>query len=177
MPRNTSRSTSFGDFQYKILNKILHLNKILFLFGKFCSPLCFFCKLHDETLIYLLSSCNQVISLWIETKLFFPKHIKLRLLSPQIPTLSLVKGNSKSVLIQNTILMVFKHYLYKSRVWGTLNFNMFLHYLIKVNNLEKGAVFNNKQKVDMFLKKWSIVEKLLQQLKIFLLSTIWAITL
>ena len=30
-------------------------------------------------------------------------------------------------------------------------------------NLEKGAAFNNKQKHDMFLKKWFIVEKLLPQ--------------
>ena len=30
-------------------------------------------------------------------------------------------------------------------------------------NLEKGAAFNNKQKHDMFLKKWSIAENLLPQ--------------
>ena len=135
MPRKTSRSTSFRAFQHKILNNALHLNKILFLFLKFSSSLCSFCNLLKETLIYLFSSCNQLISLWIEIKLFFSKHIQLTLLSPEIPTFSLAKGNGKSFLIQNTILMVFKHYLYKSRVRGTLNFNMFLHYLIKVNNL------------------------------------------
>ena len=49
--------------------------------------------------------------------------------------------------------MVFKLYFYKSRVSGTSNFNTFLHQLVKVKNLEKDAVFNNKQKHDMFLKK------------------------
>ena len=61
------------------------------------------------------------------------------------------------------ILMVFKDYVYKSRVSGTLNFNTFHHQLVKVKNKEKGAAFNNKQKHDTFLKKWSIVENLLPQ--------------
>ena len=56
--------------------------------------------------------------------------------------------------------MVFKLYVYKSRVSGTLNFNTFLHQLVKVKNVEKGAAFDNKQKHEMFLKKWSIAENL-----------------
>ena len=46
---------------------------------------------------------------------------------------------------------------------GTLSFNVFLHQLIKLKNLEKGTAFNNKQKYDMFIKKCSIVENLLPQ--------------
>ena len=49
--------------------------------------------------------------------------------------------------------MVFKLYVYKSSASGTLNFNTFLYQFFKVKNLEKGAVFNKKQKHDMFLKK------------------------
>ena len=52
--------------------------------------------------------------------------------------------------------MVFALYVYKSRVSGTLN--TFLHQLVKVKSLEKVAAFNNKQKHDMFLKKWSTIE-------------------
>ena len=84
-------------------------------------------------------------------------------MSPQIATFGFVKGNDKSFLIQNMILMVFKLYVYKSRVSRTLNFNIFLHRLVKVKNVEKGAAFNNKKKHDMFLKKWSILENLLPQ--------------
>ena len=59
--------------------------------------------------------------------------------------------------------MVFKLYVYKSRVSGTLKFNTFFHQLAKAKKLEKGAAINNKQKHDVFLKKWSIVENLLSQ--------------
>ena len=57
--------------------------------------------------------------------------------------------------------MVSNLYVYNSRVSGTLNFNRFLHQLVKVENLEKGAALNNKQKHGMFSKKWSIIENLL----------------
>ena len=50
LPREISRSTSCGAFQYKILNNVLYLNKMLFRFGKTLSALCSFCKLHEETL-------------------------------------------------------------------------------------------------------------------------------
>ena len=44
-------------------------------FEKFPVPLCSCCKLYDETLINLFSSSDQIISLWIETKLFFAEYI------------------------------------------------------------------------------------------------------
>ena len=72
LPREISRSTSCRTFQYKKLSNVLYLNKMLFRFGKTPSSLYSFCKLHDEPLIDLFCCCNQLISLWIETKLFFP---------------------------------------------------------------------------------------------------------
>ena len=70
---------------------------------------------------------------------------------------SLVNGNDKSFLIRNMILIIFKLYVNKSRVSGTLDFNTFLRKLVKAKNLQRGAAFNNKQKHDMFLKKLPIV--------------------
>ena len=84
-------------------------------------------------------------------------------MSPQIATFGLVKDNDKSFLVQNMILMEFKLCVYKSRDSAILNFNTFFHQMVRVKSLEKGAAFKNKQKHDMFLKKWSIVENLLPQ--------------
>ena len=74
LPREISRSTSCRAFQYKILNNALYLNKMLLRFRKTPYPLCSFCKLHDENPIHIFSGCNQVISLWIEIKLFFSEY-------------------------------------------------------------------------------------------------------
>ena len=64
--------------------------------------------------------------------------------------------------------MVIKLYVYKLRVSGTLNFNTFLHQLVKVKNLEKGAAFSNKQK----LKEMVYCRKFLTTVKNLSLSTI-----
>ena len=53
LPRKISRSTSVRAFRYKMLSYVLYLNKMLLHFGK--------------SLIHLF---NQVVSLWIEIKLF-----------------------------------------------------------------------------------------------------------
>ena len=81
---------------------------MIFRFGRSPSLTCSFCKLHGENLIHLFSSCSQVISLWIKTKILFSKYTQLALLSPQIATFGLAEGNGKSFLIQNMISMVFK---------------------------------------------------------------------
>ena len=128
LPKKISGSASFKAFQYKILNNLLYLNKMLFCFGKSPSS-CFFCKLHEETL-------------------------------HRLPLSVMLKHNDKSFSIQNIFLIVFKLYVYNSRINKTLCFGICLHRLVKVKNLEKGVVFNNNQKHDMCLKKWSIVENL-----------------
>ena len=125
---------------------MLYLNKMLLFIQKITFSCIFFYKLDNKTLIHLFSSCNQVILLWTEIKLFFSECTQLSFLSPKIAFFGLVKGNNKFFLIQNMILLVFKLYVYKSRVSGTLNFNIFLHKLIKVQNSEKGAAFNFQQK-------------------------------
>ena len=73
---------------------------MLFHFGKSTSPLCSFCKLHDETLIHIFHY-NQIISLWIKIKLFFFEYIQLILLFTQIATFILVVDNDKFFLIHN----------------------------------------------------------------------------
>ena len=96
-------------------------------------------------------------------ELLFYELLQLTFSSPQIATLGLVNDNDKSILIQNMVLMVFNLYICKSRVNGTLSYDTFFHHLVKVKNLEKGVAFNNKQKHDVFLKKWSVVVSLSSQ--------------
>ena len=105
-------------------NNVFYLNEVLFGFGKSPSPLCSFCKLHGETLMHIFSSCNRVISLYIKKNYFFSEYIQLTVVSTDCHFQS--KGNDKSFLIQNMILMLFKLYVYKSKVSGTLNFHVLL---------------------------------------------------
>ena len=59
LPRMVTVNTKLRVFQYKILNNILFVNKMLFKFSKVESPLCYFCKAEDETYIHLFHRCGK----------------------------------------------------------------------------------------------------------------------
>ena len=58
LPRMVTIDTKLRIFQYKILNHILFVNKMLFKFRKVESPLCSFCKAEDETYISFIGVGN-----------------------------------------------------------------------------------------------------------------------
>ena len=64
MPRRSTIDSYLRIFQYKILNNILYLNKMLFKFGLIETSSCSFSKLKDETLLYLFVERNIVLDLW-----------------------------------------------------------------------------------------------------------------
>ena len=49
LPRIVTKDSIHRLFQYKLLNNVLYLNKMLFRFGKIDLPLYSFCKMTDET--------------------------------------------------------------------------------------------------------------------------------
>ena len=51
--------TKLRTFQYKILNNILFVNKMLFKLKEVGLPLCSFCKAKDETYIHLFYKCRK----------------------------------------------------------------------------------------------------------------------
>ena len=76
-PRIVSSNTYMRCFQYKVLNNVLFLNKKLFLFKKSQSPLCFFCKEEDETVLHLYFCCPNVRNLWNHLKFYLAEHLTL----------------------------------------------------------------------------------------------------
>ena len=56
LPRRVTKDLRLRVFQYKLLNSVLYLNKMLFRFEKIDSPLCSFCKMIGETVLHLFYS-------------------------------------------------------------------------------------------------------------------------
>ena len=73
LPRILTKNTSLRAFQYKVLNNVLYLNHKFFHFRVSTTSLCLYCNQHNEAVQHLFSTCNQVISLWTEIKLYFVK--------------------------------------------------------------------------------------------------------
>ena len=84
--------------------------------------------------------------------LFF-KDIKPIALRPQIAILDYTKNDDRCFITENMILLIFKFYVYKSRVSGNLRFSAFFHKLVTIKNLEKGTVLKNRTKLDDYKKK------------------------
>ena len=70
-------------FQFKLLNNVLYLNKMLFKFGKSESPLFSFCNIKDETPYHLFYECSHTISLWSQLRHFLSNSLNIPLLTPQ----------------------------------------------------------------------------------------------
>ena len=66
LPFKTTLHTKLREFQYKILNRILYTNEMLFKFKKVDSPLCYFCGKELETLEHLFFCCPRVHAFWDE---------------------------------------------------------------------------------------------------------------
>ena len=64
LPRIVTKDSRLQVFQYKLLNNVLYLNKMLFKFGKIDSPLCPFCKMIEETPLHLFYNCIKTKLLW-----------------------------------------------------------------------------------------------------------------
>ena len=61
LPRYVTMDTNFRMFQYKLLNKVLHLNNMLLSFKEVDSPLCSYCN-EEETPFHLFYSCLKTIN-------------------------------------------------------------------------------------------------------------------
>ena len=68
LPRIVTKDSRLQVFQYKLLNNVLYLNKMLFRFGKIYSPLCSCCKMIEETPLHFFYNCIKTKLLWDQLK-------------------------------------------------------------------------------------------------------------
>ena len=134
---------------------MLYLNHKLFQFKVSTTSLCSYCNQHDET-VHLFSTCNEVISLWTEIKLYILSDTKLTALCPcpQTAISGYTNTDDRCFINQNLILLIFKSYVYKSRVNGNFSFSV---KLVKIKNLEKRTALRNQRKLDVIYRKCFVV--------------------
>ena len=82
LPRRVTLDTNLRMFQYKLLNNVLYLNKMLFRFKKVDSPLCSYCN-EEETLLHLFYSCLITKQIWNKLRQYFSQFINIPHSTPQ----------------------------------------------------------------------------------------------
>ena len=99
-------NTKLRVFQYKILNSLLYLKKMLFRFGKAKSLVFSFT---EETAIHLFSRCTLAQNIWPQTQTFLLNYLIIPNLTPQSAILGFLGGlhDEHNILI-NRILLIYK---------------------------------------------------------------------
>ena len=114
-PIRATLSTKLREFQYKILNRILYTNDMLFKFKKIESPLCYFCENDIETIEHFLFLCPRVQVFWNEVCSTFGEKLKW---SRSLHIKDIFLG-SQDLKIHNTltnyIILESKYFLYRCK--------------------------------------------------------------
>ena len=115
IPYKTSLYTKLREFQFKILNKILYTNDLLYKIGKVKSPLCDFCQSDLEITEHLLFHCHFVKRFWNEMYVL----LKAKNISKPLKIEEVIFGiceDKPNVLLANLIILNGKYYIYYSKL-------------------------------------------------------------
>ena len=126
------------------------------------TSLSFLKKLSDETVLHLFYKCNIILNLRNELDLFFENEFTLFDLTPQAAFLGFLNVDSKLLLIQNHLLLIFKIYIYNSRRSESLKIKSLIREITKVKNIEEKISLNNEKKHAIYKRKWQLVENVLK---------------
>ena len=111
LPRIVRKDSRLQVFQYKLLNNVLYLNKMLSKFGKIDSPVHAFCKMIEETPLHLFYNCIKTKLLWDQLKDFISNEtLSFPSLTPQSAILGHINLSDDYLLI-NHIILIYKFYI------------------------------------------------------------------
>ena len=132
-PRLATIDTTLRSFQYKILNNALFLNRKLYTFGITNTGLCSFCKTVEETPLHIFFDCVHVKCLSEKSRMKFQndftvfyRHLHHRLLFLDC----IIK--QMTIIIFWVMLLISKYHIYTSREKWTLNIDILIANLMKV---------------------------------------------
>ena len=104
-----------------------------------------FCKLSGETVQHLFYECNIIQKLWNDLALFFKNDFTLFDLTLQASLLGFVNIDSKLLLLQNHLLLIFKIYINNSRRSESLILKSLIRDITKIKNIEEKISINNEK--------------------------------
>ena len=127
---------------------------MFFRFGKIDSPLCFFCKMIDETPLYLFYNCTKAKFLWDQLKEFISNEtLSFPSLTPQSAILGHIDLSDKYLLI-NHLILIYKFYIYDSRNRDYFNIERLKVIIDKTKRIEEEISKHELKKRSKYLMKW-----------------------
>ena len=147
-------STKLREFQYKILNRILYTNDMLFKFKKIESPLCYLCENDVETIEHFLFLCPRVQSFWDEVYSTFGGKLKW---SRPLQIKDIFFGR-QDLQVHNTltnyIILESKFFLYRCKLNKTPLSVLLLIEKIKNTYFIERSIARENNKIRYHYEKW-----------------------
>ena len=141
-PFKVTKNSKLQWFQYRIINKILATNSFLFKIKKANSKMCTFCHNEVETIEHIFWECNLVQSFLNDFESFLEQKTNYKL---TFNKKSFIFGFlEKSKVVQNTILLWLKFYLYVAKCSEKpLNVRFAISYLKSFYDTQKFICYKN----------------------------------
>ena len=162
LPFKTTLDTKLREFQYKILNRILYTNKMLFKCKKVDSPLCDFCEKELETIEHLFFHCTKVSMFWNDLKSVLDSfNITIRFDIMNV-LFGILDTDDISILV-NYIILESKYFIYRCKLnKGCLCVSLLVDKFKKTFQTERFIAKRNN-KIHFHDKKWKLLLPLIQQ--------------
>lgn len=157
LPFKTTLHTKLREFQYKILNRFLYTNDMLFKFKKVDSPLCYFCGKELETLEHLFFCCPKVHVFWNEVAVMLNSHgITFKSLDIKDILFGFfdVRNHDSGGSLLNYIVLESKYFIYRTKLNKTsLSLKSFFERIKNTFQIERFIATKNN-KLEIHQNKW-----------------------
>ena len=152
----TTLDTKMREFQYKVINNILPLNKKLYNWKIKDSSRCDLCDLYPESVEHLFMLCIKSVNLSLQlNKLCRDYDVML----PKPYTKEIIFGvpeHSAKYCLVNMILLVFKLVVFQMKDSGTLLLTTFKTKLKRIENIEF-EIASSQNKLSFLFDKWESI--------------------
>ena len=115
LPGRVTLDTRTRVFYYKILNRILYTNKILYKMNLVPSPVCTFCGDHEEPIEHLLISCTCTRNFWLSVISWLNTYNMRIDKLDDVAILFGISDNNLGNCLLNHIIVLGKHTIYSCR--------------------------------------------------------------
>ena len=154
LPFRVALDTKLREFQYKLLNRCLVTNILLYKINVVQSQACSLCGEIDESLEHFFVSCHYSKNFWAEViKWLENLHITIKQLSDKDIMFGILKCEDE--LFVNHILLVAKQYLYSCRQSKSLPSIKVLSSKITLIYQIEAMISKSNNKLSAHNKKWS----------------------
>ena len=163
LPFKTTLYTKLREFQYKLLNRIIYTNDMLFKFRKTDSPLCYFCETEPETLEHFFFYCSKVRAFWEEVNLLSNSQGMIcRSFDIRDILFGVLDIVSNEILL-NYIVLESKHFIYRTKLNKTsLSLTLLIEKIRKTFQIERHIAKKNN-KLQLHYNKWNPFLHLVEQ--------------